>query len=142
MEPLKVLGPHSLHLTPGWKHPSATTPADWQTILLNSKFVPVPRGNHFETFRLYEALEHGVVPLYVRTEGDDEFWTWLTSHVSLLELKDWSEAVHVMELFLSNDNRYELLYRESLLKQWTAWKEECRAVFTPSSPACAETPPS
>ena len=142
LEPLKVLGPHSLHLTPGWKHPSATTPADWQTILLNSKFVPVPRGNHFETFRLYEALEHGVVPLYVRTEGDDEFWTWLTSHVSLLELKNWSEAVHVMELFLSNDNRYELLYRESLLKQWAAWKEECRAVFTPSSPACAETPPS
>ena len=141
LEPLKAVEPHSLHLVPGWKHPSATPPDKWQTILLNSKFVPIPRGNHFETFRLYEALEHGVVPLYVRTEGDDVYWAWLTSHLNLLELKDWSEAIHLMDIFMSDDNKYELLYRKTLLAQWSVWKETCRQAFTPSR-SCASTPPS
>jgi GR25 family glycosyltransferase involved in LPS biosynthesis len=137
LEPLLTVEPHSLHLTPGWKHPSATSPADWQTILLNTKFVPVPRGNHFETFRFYEALEHGAIPLYVRTEGDDEFWAWITQHLTLIELKNWSEALALIELFESNDNKYELLFYQFLLEQWATWKEECRGMFTPSSRSCA-----
>ena len=119
LKPLLTVEPHSLHLTPGWKHPSATSPADWQTLLLESKFVPVPRGNHFETFRLYEALEHGAIPLYVRTEGDDVYWAWLVSHLSLEELKDWSEVPAFMARVPSS-------YPTKLFEQWAAWKEECR----------------
>ena len=137
LKPLEAVTPHSLHLTPGWKHPSSTPPSEWQKILLNSKFVPVPRGNHFETFRLYEALEHGAIPLYVRTEGDDEFWAWITQHLTLMELKNWSEAITLMDLFTSKDNKYELLYYECLLGQWAAWKKDCSAPFTPSSRSCA-----
>ena len=130
LKPLLTVEPHSLHLTPGWKHPSATSPADWQTLLLESKFVPVPRGNHFETFRLYEALEHGAIPLYVRTEGDDVYWAWLVSHLSLEELKDWSEVPAFMARVPSS-------YPTKLFEQWAAWKEECRGMFTPSSRSCA-----
>ena len=127
---LQEVKPHSLHLTPGWKHPSATPPDQWQTLLLESKFVPVPRGNHFETFRLYEALEHGAIPLYVRTEGDDVYWNWLVSHLSLEELKDWSEVPAFMARVPSS-------YPTKLFEQWAAWKEECRGAFTPSSRSCA-----
>ena len=130
LEPLKAVGPHSLHLTPGWKHPSATLPADWQALLLNSKFVPVPRGNHFETFRLYEALEHGAIPLYVRTGGDDFYWNWLVGHLSLVEIKQWSD-VPALLTSLGED------YQATLCTQWAAWKEECRAAFIPSSHSCA-----
>jgi hypothetical protein len=130
LKPLLKVEPHSLHLTPGWKHPSATSPADWQALLLDSKFAPVPRGNHFETFRLYEALEHGAIPLYVRTEGDDVYWNWLVSHLSLEELKDWSEVPAFMARMPSS-------YPTKLFEQWAAWKEECRGMFTPSSRSCA-----
>jgi len=130
LKPLLAVKPHSLHLTPGWKHPSATSPADWQALLLESKFVPVPRGNHYETFRLYEALEHGAIPLYVRTEGDDVYWNWLTGHLNLEELKDWSEVPAFMARMSSS-------YPTKLFEQWAAWKEECRGMFTPSSRSCA-----
>jgi hypothetical protein len=130
LKPLLTVKPHSLHLTPGWKHPSATPPDQWQALLLESKFVPVPRGNHFETFRIYEALEHGAIPLYVRTEGDDVYWNWLTGHLSLEELKDWSEVPAFMARVSSS-------YPTKLFEQWAAWKEECRGMFTPSSRSCA-----
>jgi hypothetical protein len=42
--------------------------------LRNTDFCPVPGGNNFETFRIYEALEDGCVPVIRR--GDDGYREW------------------------------------------------------------------
>jgi GR25 family glycosyltransferase involved in LPS biosynthesis len=102
--------------------------SDYSAMLLKSKFVPVPRGNHAETFRLYEALEHGCVPLYVRCAGDETFWNWLRSNLFLMEIADWTQAVKVITFFLANPNKAER-YRTGLRDQWSKWKESLKQLF-------------
>jgi hypothetical protein len=107
---------------------SATPFQDYQVLLANSKVVPVPTGMNSETFRLYEALEHGCIPLYVRCEGDDLFWNWLRRHLTLMEVKTWAQGAKVLELFRSSPEKAEQ-YRVGLLKQWNQWKDELRSFF-------------
>ena len=128
LKPLEAVTPHSLHWTPGWKHATATTPEAWQAILLRTQCVPVPRGNHAETFRLYEALEHGCIPLYVRTTGDEVYWAWLRNHVTLMDIKSWKDAAQTLAMFQRYPDRAEA-YRGGLATQWAAWKMACRWAF-------------
>jgi hypothetical protein len=105
-----------------------TGPKEYQEMLLKSQFVPVPRGNHAETFRLYEALDYGAIPLYVRTQGDDVYWSWLRSHLTLLELTTWDQVPKVLELFRAFPKKGEE-YRAGLLDQWAKWRTECATYF-------------
>jgi hypothetical protein len=97
---------------------------EYSQLLLNSKYVPVPRGNHCETFRLYEALEHGCIPLYVRTPGDELYWNWLREHIELVELSSWDAAATLVAHLEANPAKAEM-YRLGLSKQWKMWKLEC-----------------
>ena len=103
-------------------------PKEYQQVLLKSQFVPVPRGNNAETFRLYEALDHGAIPLYVRTEGDEVYWSWLRTHLNLLELSSWDQVPMVLELFRKFPEKGEG-YRTGLLNQWAKWRAECATYF-------------
>ena len=97
-------------------------------MLLKSKFAPVPRGNHAETFRLWEALEHGSIPLYVRSMNDDAFLNWLRTNLFLMEIASWEQAVKVIGFFLANPDKAER-YRTGILDQWTTWKESLKQLF-------------
>ena len=81
-----------------------------------------------ETFRLYEALEYGAIPIYVRTEGDREHWAWLRSHLHLIEISSWDKVPMILELFRKSPERAEK-YRTGLLTEWAAWKAECKTYF-------------
>jgi GR25 family glycosyltransferase involved in LPS biosynthesis len=128
LSPLKPFEPHECRFIPQFMDKSATPFQDYQALLAESKIVPVPSGMNPETFRLYEALEHGCIPLYVRCEGDTLFWNWLRTHLSLLEVKTWAQGAKVLELFRSSSEKAEQ-YRLGLLKQWSQWKEECAKRF-------------
>jgi hypothetical protein len=41
-------------------------PAEYRKIVMNSQFILCPRGHHFETNRLYEAVEVGAIPIMAR----------------------------------------------------------------------------
>jgi len=123
LAPLQSVLPNECLFQDGFNRPS-----DYSTMLLKSKFVPVPRGNHVETFRLYEALEHGSIPLYVRTAGDATFWNWLRPNLFLMEIASWEQAVKVMTFFLANPAKAEQ-YRTGLLDQWSKWKESLKQLF-------------
>jgi hypothetical protein len=129
LSPLKPFEPHECRFIPQFMDKSATPFKDYQALLANSKVVPVPGGMNPETFRLYEALEHGCIPLYVRCEGDTLFWNWLRTHLSLLEVKTWAQGAKVLELFRSSSEKAEQ-YRLGLLKQWSQWKEESGKLFS------------
>jgi GR25 family glycosyltransferase involved in LPS biosynthesis len=128
LKPLLAFTPHEVHWTPDFKHTTMTGPKEYQEMLLKSQFVPIPRGNHAETFRLYEALDYGAIPLYVRTQGDDVYWSWLRSHLTLLELTSWNQVPKVLELFQKFPEKGEQ-YRAGLLDQWAKWRTECATYF-------------
>jgi hypothetical protein len=128
LTPLLSLQPNSCRFIPSFRHESMTPPTDYKALLLRSRFIPILKGQHFETFRLYEALESGCIPLYVRSEGDEVYWSWLRSHLTLIELKSWDQAVKLIGVFELEPAKAQQ-YRDGLASEWTKWKAECTTVF-------------
>ena len=96
------------------------------SVLGNSKFCPILRGNNIETFRLYEALEAGTIPLYVRQLGDDAYWALHSSKLGLLELETWKAATMVIQTFLNYPDEGEK-YRIKIYDAWQRWKSEIKS---------------
>jgi alpha(1,3/1,4) fucosyltransferase len=128
LEPLLALQPNSCRFIPSFRHESMTSPTEYRSILLRSKFVPILKGQTFETFRLYEALELGCIPLYVRSEGDEVYWSWLRSHLTLIELKSWDQAVKLIGLLEAEPSKAQQ-YRDGLIAEGLYWKGESRTAF-------------
>jgi hypothetical protein len=95
--------------------------------------VPCPPGNNIETFRLYEALECGCIPLYVKSENDNTYVEWLQNEIGLLPVSNWDEAAQLMNTFMREKEVMES-YRNALLVRWKTWKErlgtQVRKVFS------------
>ena len=126
LAPLMDIEPHECVFREGFS--AGKDVQSYSSMLLKSKFAPVPRGNHAETFRLWEALEHGCVPIYVRCEGDEVYWTWLRSQVYLMDIGDWTKAAAVLRFFMANPDQAEQ-YRKGILEQWIRVKEGLRRLF-------------
>ncbi len=122
---LDSVKPNFSKLYPKWYDPSSSTLEDFFKRLQESVFVPILRGNHFETFRLYETIEARSIPIIVREEGDEVFWTWLKSHLPILEIKSYDHAVQVMNFFMSNKEHLEK-YRNEIYNAYIKWKNECK----------------
>jgi hypothetical protein len=121
--------PHSndyvCNLRPDWnanKYDSAA----YNELLDSSNIIPCPPGNNNETFRFYEALEHGCVPLYARTAGDELYWSWIEKHLPIHASPNWDSAGEVMKLLLGNMQIFEI-YRTKVADAWVAWKETMKA---------------
>lgn len=61
---------------------------DWRRVLESSTFAFCPRGWRPTSFRLYEALQLGTIPIYV---WEDEKW------LPYEHMIDWSEFAFVLE---------------------------------------------
>ena len=93
--------------------------------MLNSIFIPCPNGMSPETFRVYEALENGAIPLIVRSEGDEAWFEMLKSNLSLLNIPSYSHAAMLMSNLVNDKNMLEM-YRNQLLVQWAQWKSKLK----------------
>jgi GR25 family glycosyltransferase involved in LPS biosynthesis len=124
LEPLMNVIPHNCKWLSEFMDAATMTPAkEYHTLLSETQFVPVPPGNNPETYRLYEALENGCIPVYVRSEGDDVFWTWICRWLPLHPLASWTEAVAWMNTVDQED------YRRRLLDAWESWKTIAKLAF-------------
>ena len=99
---------------------------------LDSIFIPCPSGQNQETFRFYEALEHGAIPILVRQDGDDTYFKFVTDKIPLLSTASWSHAADFVKTLLAN--RHALIqYRTTVLNKWAEWKDtikkECVKLF-------------
>ena len=113
---------------PQWNDPNGLSQKDYTDIMLNSMFIPCPGGMNWETFRLYEALECGCIPLVIKTPENEEWFRWISNKIPLLPIKNWDDAVRLMTTLMTNQRRIEV-YREELLKGWSKWTEEvCASV--------------
>lgn len=94
-------------------------------LLDTSRAVPIFAGNNVETFRMWEALEHGCVPLYVRQLGDDGYWAFLTEHLPLYAVPSWDAAGETLKMLTANDMVLDM-YRATLVGKWVEWKVELK----------------
>jgi len=123
LQPLLELTPNSNTFYDAWLDPKQIDATTYSDTMLSSKFIPCPRGQHVETFRFWEALEHGAIPIYVREPGDILHFTFLSSKLPILSIPSWEQARGFIQNLLQNTPTF-LQYRKTLLEKWLLWKQE------------------
>jgi len=108
--------PHYCHLQPHWNHPSATKEGVYVSILENSKFCPILKGQNVETFRLYEALEAGCLPVTNLT--DSAYLSWIDQNLGLSSFYEWTNPVAIF-----NGTTIDETVRQQVGERWNAWKQ-------------------
>jgi GR25 family glycosyltransferase involved in LPS biosynthesis len=117
MAPLETLQPNRLEYYNEWNSPSQLKGQDYLDLLSDTIFVPCPRGNNIETFRFYEALERGCIPVFTELPVVLE-----NSGIPFLETKTWGEVVELIEGLNKNINEL-VRYQASILDGWLKYKE-------------------
>ena len=125
LEKLQVFVPNNCHFTNCWNDPKMTNESKYLNALSNSKFCPILRGNNIETFRLYEALETGTIPIYVRLPSDAEFWDLISKKLQLINLDTWEKAIEFINVLI-NKKEFGEKYRLTLVDNWKVWKNEIK----------------
>ena len=125
LEPLKAVQPYRCMLFDTWNDAKQLGTIEYLGSMLNSIFVACPGGQNVETFRFYEALECGAVPLFVRQEGDEAWWALMNPYLNMLEIRSWPHAVGLIDYFMKNKDVLEK-YRLNLLAGWVRCKMESR----------------
>ena len=97
-------------------------------------FAPAPPGNSPETFRFYEALETGAIPISVRTKPDRDFLSpsisgsssqeWLLSGYPGPILNDWHEVHEYLLRFSAPESDEKEL--DALQKKVQNWYVEMK----------------
>jgi GR25 family glycosyltransferase involved in LPS biosynthesis len=115
LQPFTSFVPNSCHLQPDWNHPTGTKEKEYLSLLGNSKFCPILRGNNRETFRLYEALEAGTLP--VTTITDINYLYWINEELGIESLYKWYEPTDTFNNTSVNEET-----RIEVVKRWNEWK--------------------
>jgi GR25 family glycosyltransferase involved in LPS biosynthesis len=132
VDTLKGVGEYSCTYYAEWKDPNQAGREEYIGEVLNSKFIPCPGGMNPETFRFYEALELGAIPLYVREPGDDLYFKKITETIPILSINSWGDAANFIRYMLANLDTLDK-YRTIVLDGWIKTKkfrgEEMRKIL-------------
>lgn len=119
----KLIGSHKFF--DGWNNPENLTREQYIMEMTNSVFVPCPDGINPETFRFYEALEAGCIPLVVKTEKNAAWFKWVSNYIPIMANDSWEDAVRIMYTLLSKPERLEI-YRAEILNGWWKWTQDLK----------------
>jgi hypothetical protein len=117
--------PHVAEFYEGWGSAQALKGDAYISMLLNTVFVPCPDGINAETFRFYEALECGCIPLLVRTETNESWIDWVTAKTKIIPMKSWADAKEFVKYIMEHKEQLEG-YRTAVLEAWVQWRQEIR----------------
>jgi len=121
MQPLLNVNPHYLKWLPDWDHPDQLKNNDYLNLLENTMIVPCPKGQNIETYRFYEALECGCIPVFVYTPDYDPWFRQFNGLVPLLITKSWPELANVLEQFQKNPQELTN-YHDAVSTGWAKFK--------------------
>jgi len=112
-----------------WKDSTQVGEAEYVATMLNSKFVLCPSGHNGETFRFYEAMECGAIPLIIGEPKNEPFLEFIKDKIPIIPIKSWK---HVKEFMLELLKSPELMdgYRTKILEGWAKWKMALAATIT------------
>jgi hypothetical protein len=106
LEAMTHLGEGFRHLTEGFNTTDCLNGDAYRALLDDTLIVPCPGGwSNLETFRIYEALEAGCIPIVERRPGFDYFTDLLGFH-PMPTVTRWTEAVEIIR-GLQKDDRIE-----------------------------------
>jgi hypothetical protein len=119
----KTEGEYYCNVNSTWQSGDSLSTQDYKKILQQSIFVPCPRGNsNPETFRLYEALEVGSIPIVER----DDYWNSLFGDDHpLIQVSDWNKAVNDI-IALSKETEWQEEYSQKLVSWWNSQKNSLK----------------
>jgi GR25 family glycosyltransferase involved in LPS biosynthesis len=120
-EPVK----HVARFFKNWNDVDSAPRDIYISTMLDSIFVPCPDGMNPETFRFYEALECGAVPLVVRTDANAIWVDWVSEELQLLPSSNWEEAAKFVKELSEKPELLET-YRTRLLSAWQGWKTQLK----------------
>ena len=124
LETLRRVTPYEEYTKPLWDSPARLDGPAYCATLQNTKFVPCMRGSRtVESYRIYEALEHGAIPFYVPGEVD-EIKSMYGNH-PLLAFPSWETAVQLLPKF-ANQTAVMEKHRTTIQNWWKTKKEEMR----------------
>jgi len=118
---LEKIEPSLLTYYPDWKDPSQLKESEYLSLLQDTIFVPCPRGNNIETYRFYEAIESGCIPVF--TELPEIL---LESGIPFLRTNTWEEVAELMNRLLKDPIELES-YHKSIYNGWLAYKKQVQA---------------
>lgn len=104
--------------------------AEYLAYMTNSKVVPCPGGALApDTFRVYEALESGCIPIVDKHSGasfyNGDYWSKVFGFIPFVSLNDWRDLPEVMQQELSN---FDLRQKE-ILSWWHNYKLKVKENF-------------
>lgn len=115
IQALMPLTPNLVHCTDRGKFKPIGT-HDYMQILRDSVFVPCPMGNvNLDSFRVYEALQCGAIPILERRATLDYFTRMMGSH-PLPTFADWSQAARFVAAL--RDDRQALNNLQKVCINW------------------------
>ena len=122
----KNIMPNFINLTEDFSGKKSMDTNDYYKILNNSIFVPIPHGYfHPETYRLYEALEAGCIPII---ENPFQFFDNFLPNNPLLSVNSWEDSSTIIKKYLENKKDIEIL-RNKINHWWTQHKENLKETF-------------
>jgi len=124
---MKRISKYHLHEIFKWADPKSLPVDAYQALLLNTIFVPCPTGwCNLDSFRVYEALECGCIPI-VEKKPLDYFSLYFGKHPFLV-VDSWDQAPGFINALLANPAQLES-YRMVCHQWWLDYKEKSRAEF-------------
>ena len=121
MAPLNAIQPKYVKWFEGWNDPGQLKEDEYTSLLLNSKFVPCPAGQNVETYRFYEALDCGCIPLFLNEPATETWLQIFNNEVPFLKIDSWEQAAALMHHLLNDKEQMEQ-YRKTLLMTWAKYK--------------------
>lgn len=110
---------YRVHHACGFTSKNALSTSQYRDLLLETVFSPCPRGNtSFDSFRIYESLEAGCIPIVQSTHKKDYFTDLLGPH-PLIIIEDWKEAPQIVEKLLKDP----ILLEKRRLECLTFWNK-------------------
>ena len=118
----KCNGEHHLHVADGWRSENSLSTQQYKNVLSDSIFVPCPRGNtSVDTFRLYEALEVGAIPIVEKSD----YWRNLLGEHPLIETASWNNISNDINLLLEN-SQWIIEHSKKVQSWWIEYKQQLK----------------
>lgn len=141
VEKFRNLTPNKTHLVNDFFDPNKIGPGEYQAIVADSKFTLCPDGfQNCDTFRFWEAIELGSIPVSVTRNDFRYFQNLLQSELPFPQFVDWDEALQFMSSVAGNHFYLQHL-QMSIAGWWGRYKRKISEEFRQacvdlSQPAC------
>lgn len=130
IESMKGVPNGHIHETFTWNDPNALSVDQYRDLLLNTIFVPCGTGwVNLDTYRLYESLECGCIPI-VENQPFDYFHEFLGEN-PFITVSSWDDAPDILNGLLSDPKKLEEL-QVRCSKWWENYKETLHQKFLKS----------